>query len=112
MVFFFLMIRRPPRSTRTDTLFPYTTLFRSVLGELSPEYRVFKQVGDRFLATFTFNGRSATGTLRTAMNVLIELAGDWRKALPADIPFGHIELRWHRHVMNGDRKSTRLNSSH
>src|SRR3546814_290696 len=29
-VFFFLMIRRPPRSTRTDTLFPYTTLFRSL----------------------------------------------------------------------------------
>src|SRR3546814_10845213 len=28
--FFFLMIRRPPRSTRTDTLFPYTTLFRSM----------------------------------------------------------------------------------
>src|SRR3546814_1475861 len=26
------MIRRPPRSTRTDTLFPYTTLFRSVVG--------------------------------------------------------------------------------
>src|SRR3546814_14489408 len=31
--FFFLMIRRPPRSTRTDTLFPYTTLFRSHEGE-------------------------------------------------------------------------------
>src|SRR3546814_1386346 len=31
-VFFFLMIRRPPRSTRTDTLFPYTTLFRSLDG--------------------------------------------------------------------------------
>src|SRR3546814_14398097 len=30
MCFFFLMIRRPPRSTRTDTLFPYTTLFRSL----------------------------------------------------------------------------------
>src|SRR3546814_6326806 len=29
MCFFFLRIRRPPRSTRTDTLFPYTTLFRS-----------------------------------------------------------------------------------
>src|SRR3546814_8788929 len=28
---FFLMIRRPPRSTRTDSLFPYTTLFRSIL---------------------------------------------------------------------------------
>src|SRR3546814_16778899 len=41
---FFLMIRRPPRSTRTDTLFPYTTLFRSVehadrrgVGEEQPE---------------------------------------------------------------------------
>src|SRR3546814_7936057 len=30
-MFFFLMIRRPPRSTRTDTLFPYTTLFRSTV---------------------------------------------------------------------------------
>src|SRR3546814_9067610 len=30
-LFFFLIIRRPPRSTRTDTLFPYTTLFRSAL---------------------------------------------------------------------------------
>src|SRR3546814_1287720 len=29
LVVFFLMIRRPPRSTRTDTLFPYTTLYRS-----------------------------------------------------------------------------------
>src|SRR3546814_15793115 len=29
VIVFFLMIRRPPRSTRTDTLFPYTTLFRS-----------------------------------------------------------------------------------
>src|SRR3546814_15496140 len=38
-VFFFLMIRRPPRSTRTDTLFPYTTLFRSTVdlsGDLVP----------------------------------------------------------------------------
>src|SRR3546814_19095026 len=33
--FFFLMIRRPPRSTRTDTLFPYTTLFRSLKSPVS-----------------------------------------------------------------------------
>src|SRR3546814_4869942 len=33
---FFLMIRRPPRSTRTDTLFPYTTLFRSHGETLQP----------------------------------------------------------------------------
>src|SRR3546814_4387623 len=35
MSFFFLMIRRPPRSTRTDTLFPSTTLFRSATDQLS-----------------------------------------------------------------------------
>src|SRR3546814_12041882 len=35
-MFFFLMIRRPPRSTRTDTLFPYTTLFRSSHRRLVP----------------------------------------------------------------------------
>src|SRR3546814_16722244 len=42
--FCFLMIRRPPRSTRTDTLFPYTTLFRStqrVFG-VAPYAGVFK----------------------------------------------------------------------
>src|SRR3546814_3690294 len=33
-MFFFLMIRRPPRSTRIDTLFPYTTLFRSLEDRL------------------------------------------------------------------------------
>src|SRR3546814_7556297 len=32
MFFFLLMVRRPPRTTRTDTLFPYTTLFRSPLS--------------------------------------------------------------------------------
>src|SRR3546814_12113352 len=41
---FFLMIRRPPRSTRTDTLFPYTTLFRSdeaAVVEIGP----YRQLG-------------------------------------------------------------------
>src|SRR3546814_2069696 len=41
---FFLMIRRPPRSTRTDTLFPYTTLFRSAQPLSAP-----LQDGIRFL---------------------------------------------------------------
>src|SRR3546814_15514814 len=39
-IFFFLMIRRPPRSTRTDTLFPYTTLFRS------PPYKTILQTAE------------------------------------------------------------------
>src|SRR3546814_7072427 len=37
--FFFLMIRRPPRSTRTDTLFPYTTLFRSAAARGAAGHR-------------------------------------------------------------------------
>src|SRR3546814_9632039 len=42
---FFLMIRRPPRSTRTDTLFPYTTLFRSrrIIRQHRPRDRLAPQ---------------------------------------------------------------------
>src|SRR3546814_3779062 len=39
MICLFLMIRRPPRSTRTDTLFPYTTLFRSAGADRGPGHR-------------------------------------------------------------------------
>src|SRR3546814_15827886 len=44
-IFFFLIILRPPRSTRTDTLFPYTTLFRSrpVWHLLRPEIHLRRQ---------------------------------------------------------------------
>src|SRR3546814_18316016 len=44
---FFLMIRRPPRSTRTDTLFPYTTLFRSSLVGLSALVCLADRLRDR-----------------------------------------------------------------
>src|SRR3546814_3171164 len=43
------MIRRPPRSTRTDTLFPYTTLFRSLLVMTIPKLRLapaFEMLGE------------------------------------------------------------------
>src|SRR3546814_18904078 len=42
VIFFFLMIRRPPRSTRTDTHFPYTTRFRShrALREAEPLHQI------------------------------------------------------------------------
>src|SRR5213079_2201103 len=45
MIFFFLMIRRPPRSTQQPTLFPYTTLFRS--GRRAAAHRTDGAVGDR-----------------------------------------------------------------
>src|SRR3546814_20915188 len=44
-LFFFLMIRRPPRSTRTDTRFPYTTLFRSGQDELDALYPALDDAG-------------------------------------------------------------------
>src|SRR3546814_12568907 len=47
LVFFFLMLRRPPRSTRTDTLFPYTTLFRSHRDRTDPEYGRGEGAADR-----------------------------------------------------------------
>src|SRR3546814_17843961 len=46
MFFFFLMIRRPPRSTRTDTLFPYTTLFRSVCRDTALDRRAAGAAAD------------------------------------------------------------------
>src|SRR3546814_8199617 len=48
MFCFFLMLRRPPRSTRTDTLFPYTTLFRS---SRSPRLDHFRAHGGGGCAT-------------------------------------------------------------
>src|SRR3546814_16212448 len=54
-LFFFLMTRLPPRSTRTDTLFPYTTLFRSRdrPGRCDPH----RHPGDRFGRTGQVGGR-------------------------------------------------------
>src|SRR3546814_10754953 len=53
--FFFLRIRRPPRSTRTDTLFPYTTLFRSLelVRKVSLHYLVFECLAERTIARET-----------------------------------------------------------
>src|SRR3546814_8487955 len=44
--FFFLMIRRPPRSTRTDTLFPYTTLFRSLFRIIARFLALPRRLGE------------------------------------------------------------------
>src|SRR3546814_8824186 len=60
MLFFFLMIRRPPRSTRTDTLFPYTTLFRS------PQNRTPVDSDDRGAAIFR---TGAAGIFRAALRL-------------------------------------------
>src|SRR3546814_19308546 len=91
-VFFFLMIRRPPRSTRTDTLFPYTTLFRS------------QAAGARWLGSPLARARDTAAILRgnpvEAESRLVET--DW----------GAWEGRTLAELRAEDRKSTRLNSSH
>src|SRR3546814_19963785 len=57
------MIRRPPRSTRTDTLFPYTTLFRSEDGypggPITGHFAARFGPDDKLIATFTMTGPSA-----------------------------------------------------
>src|SRR3546814_15540587 len=91
-VFFFLMIRRPPRSTRTDTLFPYTTLFRSAgAAEAAGRSGAHRAGGERH--------RAPPGILRRV--------GDSHQAdrRAGDGCPGHAGP-------GGDRKSTRLNSSH
>src|SRR3546814_11683581 len=74
-VFFFLMIRRPPRSTRTDTLFPYTTLFRSMMLENELAHRSLEEVEaglDAIAAAMDASidaGCSSTGVLPGGLKV-------------------------------------------
>src|SRR3546814_12692009 len=94
MFFFFLMIRRPPRSTRTDTLFPYPTLFRSM--PIRPHARCFPCRASR---------RKSNRKGHYPVGVPIE-----RLATPLDYePGGELLVAAGG---EGDRKSTRLNSSH
>src|SRR3546814_11682017 len=94
---FFLMIRRPPRSTRTATLFPYTTLFRSgEEGILQPD---IGRLGQSEAAHRPVPYDAAHG-------------GEHARpggALGAAVP---VQTRYQGLQDHGDRKSTRLNSSH
>src|SRR3546814_18417727 len=101
-MFFFLMIRRPPRSTLTDTLFPYTTLFRSVEKRESA-----------MPAPPHFNGRPLTARL----NIASVRGGAKGSILPAQLEIlvnrrYAPEERFEDVMRELDRKSTRLNSSH
>src|SRR3546814_17180162 len=88
---FLLMIRRPPRSTRTDTLFPYTTLFRSGVEHLEAE-----------------DLDAAGGRSRAAADEHQHEHDGHHEAAPAAVVGGGEAAAGHHR----DRKSTRLNSSH
>src|SRR3546814_2279041 len=112
------MIRRPPRSTRTYTLFPYTTLFRS---DHNVKVHRNEPLAEN-LAGIAAEHRQAPGTLGSAVGPTrvrdvekLARRGDDLHA-PVD-PFQHIghagDAVRHRQVAaHQDRKSTRLNSSH
>src|SRR3546814_17530702 len=96
MFFFFLMIRRPPRSTRTDTLFPYTTLFRS--DDAGPQ-----GIGGVM-------GGELTGCSDETTAVFLEVAlFDPDMVARTGRTLGILSDARYRFE---DRKSTRLNSSH
>src|SRR2546422_10670740 len=95
------MIRRPPRST----LFPYTTLFRSRYGTVP----VVRRTGGLADSVRHYNPRNGTGT-GVVFNDFNTQALEW--ALNTALDLYDTPRHWTRVVKNGDRKSTRLNSSH
>src|SRR3546814_12179514 len=97
------MIRRPPRSTRTDTLFPYTTLFRS-LDIHSTTYAVPPMLIHEPLDKMTPLARHLHSPLHHVL-----LAGVKHPGRPL-IQYGAFSDPQATPV--ADRKSTRLNSSH
>src|SRR3546814_7013108 len=101
------MIRGPPRSTRTDTRFPYTTLFRSVLVNVSG----FKDRAGRMKLELY----PATEADWLEHRKTLEAAGKTFRRVWADVPAsGAVAMciKVPKPGRYGDRKSTRLNSSH
>src|SRR3546814_12613959 len=97
------MIRRPPRSTRTDTLFPYTTLFRSVCDnfQLAPDF------------TNLVTGMIPPGfDVKTHQVAIIPNYKMIKKSEAGESVYLNFLLTAVNAVRQSDRKSTRLNSSH
>src|SRR3546814_21140993 len=99
------MIRRPPRSTRTDTLFPYTTLFRSARSGVAAEITADRTaVAERQGEAVDRKGIGFAEEAERAYRVGESAAYRSRAVGKEDLP--GVSAR------PGDRKSTRLNSSH
>src|SRR3546814_13363845 len=89
---FFLIIRRPPRSTRTDTLFPYTTLFRSIQSFSSEDEVIERANASPFgLASYIYTQDLSRG-LRVAERLEAGMVG-LNRGLVSDpaAPFGGVK---------------------
>src|SRR3546814_1993056 len=128
------MIRRPPRSTRTDTLFPYTTLFRSAvpyaIESIEAAYYANLRNGEVKVDTVTLTPSLADRKIRKTINIppsdplsqgephiFREADNVVSPFNPSGEPAKGVEVHF-TEAANGtltpylDRKSTRLNSSH
>src|SRR3546814_9086290 len=85
MFFFFLIIRRPPRSTRTDTLFPYTTLFRSLDVTARGRYVVAAGDDDHPTTATVLEGAAKIGDHAVPAGQTASLSGPLDSADPAQI---------------------------
>src|SRR3546814_2313665 len=122
------MIRRPPISTRTDTLFPYTTLFRSLRGRRGrraaggdPRLRLRRLAGlRRRLAVLLHRGNGRALAVQSGAADQHDLRGRVRAPAEPEAGSGRERLRLAAAAelavgqagVAEDRKSTRLNSSH
>src|SRR3546814_8489541 len=132
-MFFFLMIRRPPRSKRTDTLFPYTTLFRSI-GEVanawlllaadSEKLSVAADTRDTFERTLVLTQARFERGYASALDVRqAQTSFDQARSQVAELKTAVAQARNALALLVGatpvqddlpqeDRQSTRLTSSH
>src|SRR3546814_17098208 len=98
------MILRPPRSTRTDTLFPYTTLFRSL-----PDWsmRFYYRMAAGGVLTVAPDGANPN----TSNDLVIDDNTNTVTLGTASVP-EYLKPNFVGQLVKVDRKSTRLNSSH
>src|SRR3546814_13479658 len=111
------MLRRPPRSTRNDTLVPYTTLFRSRMALYRDAQMPFDADSDRdalveetAFSSWTAVSRTTTPRVCWTYREVAPGIYESRSFDPEGRPLAHLDKGTKR--MRIDRKSTRLNSSH
>src|SRR3546814_20314436 len=115
------MIQRPPRANRTDTLFPYTTLFRSELGQGRYDVRMATEEEARAMdaliryagETRNFPGVEAARDAIEEMKEIPMAAGQQgRFTIGLAVANNEAAISHASTLIARDRKSTRLNSSH
>src|SRR3546814_2981319 len=115
------MLRRPPRSTRTDTLFPYTTLFRSFVAQQQARPRHRRKGGGDLDLRIILPARPFPGVgpamvehiFALAVGLAVKRRGSGDPPVrPVDHQRQGLPAAMAADAAGPDRKSTRLNASH